>query len=182
MDEVIVEEVAALIAKDFFGSCVAARSADGRGLVGDGGGLQTASEGFVGALLTSAGVDLLLVSQGGVSVVSSSIHVVWIVSFVSIVARMVYERLWNAHVIQAVLVRYGCVVEPWAVACLPRAGAQHAKVGATTARHVVAALFKLYHGSAVVTALPSLLLGQVDKPLSLWIVGTLAGRMESVVT
>ena len=79
------------------------------------------------------------------------------------------------------MVRNSSVVEPRAVASLPGAGTEHAKVEATAASHMVAALVEFNHSSAVVAALPTLLFGQIDKSLSLWILGTLAGSVEFVV-
>lgn len=118
-----------------------------------------------------------MVSTWFVSVVS----IVSFVSFGSIVTGYVYDGFWDAHVVQAILIRNSGIVEPWTFASLPWAGAEHAKVGATAAGHVVAALFKFNHSFAVVAALPSLLFGQIDKSLSLWIFGTLAGGVQFVV-
>ena len=102
------------------------------------------------------------------------VRLISVVSIVSVVARQVHNGLWNTHVVQAVLVGDIDVVEPWALASLPWAGAEHAKVGSTAAGHMVAALLKFDHGLAVVTTLPSLLFSQVDKSLSLWILGAVA--------
>jgi hypothetical protein len=96
-------------------------------------------------------------------------------------ARHVHYGFWNTHVVQAVLVGYSGIVEPRTFARLPRAGAEHAEVGTTTTSHMITALFEFNHGLAVVATLPSLLFSQVDKALSLWIFGALAGGVHLVV-
>lgn len=103
------------------------------------------------------------------------------VSIVSVVMRQVDDCFWHAHVVQAILVGNGGVVEPWAFASLPRAGAEHAKVGATAAGHVVATLLKFNHSPAVVAALPTLFFSQIYKPLSLWVFGTVAAGVQFIV-
>jgi hypothetical protein len=100
---------------------------------------------------------------------------------VSVVSRHAHDGFWNAHVVQAVLVGDGGVVEPRTFASLPRAGAEHAKVGATATGHMIATLFELNHGLAVVATLPSLLFSHIDKSLSLWIFGALAAGVHLVV-
>lgn len=111
----------------------------------------------------------------------SFICIVTLVPGVSIMTGLIDKSFWDTHVVQAILVGDGSVVEPRAFASLPGIGAEHAEVGATAAGHVVTALLKFDHCSAVVTALPSLLFGHVDKPVGLRIVGTLAARVELVV-
>jgi hypothetical protein len=84
-------------------------------------------------------------------------------------------------VVQAVLVGDRSVVEPRTFASLPRAGAEHAEVRATTAGHMVTTLLELDHCLAIEAALPTLLFSQIDKSLSLWIFGTLAAGVHLVV-
>lgn len=79
------------------------------------------------------------------------------------------------------MVGNGSIVEPWTFASLPGAGTEHTEVRATAASHVVAALVKFNHSSAVVAALPTLFFSQIDKSLSLWIFGTFAGGVQFVV-
>lgn len=103
------------------------------------------------------------------------------VSIVSVVTGQVDDCFWDAHVVQAILIGNSSVVEPWALASLPGAGAKHAEVGATAAGHMVAALFEFNHSPAVVAALPTLFFGQIYKPLSLWVFRTVAAGMQFVV-
>lgn len=179
------------VTKDFLGHSITSTGPRtvGQRSFGDVGGGQTAREGFVGTLLTSSRIKLLLVGHGLVSRLRSTWLVsvisvdgfISVVSIVSVVVGHVYNGLWDTHVVQAVLFGNIDVVEPWALASLPRAGTEHAKVGSTAAGHMVAALLKLDHSLAVVAALPSLLFGQVDKSLGLWILGALAAGMQFVV-
>jgi hypothetical protein len=184
--------VVAAVAKDFLSHCITPTRPGANRLrsVRDVGGGQTASEGFIGTLLAPSCIKLLLVGHGRVSGVGSTclmsvisvIRFVSIVSFISVVSRHVHYGFWNAHMVQAILVGYRGVVEPRTFASLPRAGAEHAEVGATAASHMVAALFEFNHGLAVVATLPSLLFGHIDKSLSLWIFGALAAGVHLIVT
>jgi hypothetical protein len=176
------------VAKDFLGHGI---TSTGPGTVrqrpfGNVGGGQTASQGFVGTLLTPSCIELLLVGHRWVPRVASTLFlsVVIIISFisvVSVVSRQVDNGLWNTHVVQAVLVGDRGVVEPRTFASLPRAGAEHAEVGTTAAGHMITAFFELDHSLAVEATLPSLLSSQIDKSLSLWIFGTLAAGVHFVV-
>jgi hypothetical protein len=176
--------VVTTVTKDFFGHSITSTGTGTvrQGSFGDVGGGQTARKGFVGTLLTSSRIKFLLVGHGRVSRLSSTwlvsvvsvIVFVSVVSIVSVVARQVHDSFGDTHVVQAILVGNVDVIEPRTLASLPRACAEHAEVGTTTASHMVAALLKLDHGLAVVAALPSLLFGQVDKSLSLWILGAVA--------
>jgi hypothetical protein len=176
------------VAKDFLSHGI---TSTGPGTVrqrpfGNVGGGQTASQGFVGTLLTPSCIELLLVGHGWVPRVASTwfvsvVIIIRFISVVSVVSRQVYNGLWNAHVVQAVLIGDRGVVEPRAFASLPRAGAEHAEVGTTAAGHMVTALLELDHGLAIEAALPTLLFGQIDKSLSLWIFGTLAAGVHLVV-
>jgi hypothetical protein len=176
------------VAKDFLSHSIASA---GSGAVrqrsfGDVCGGQTTSQGFIGTLLTPSCIELLLVGHGWVSRVAptwfmSVVMIIRSISVVSVVSRQVYNGLWNTHVVQAVLVGDRGVVEPRTFAGLPRAGAKHAEVGATAAGHMVTTLLKLDHSLAIEAALPTLLFGQINKSLSLWIFGALAAGVHLVV-
>lgn len=76
----------------------------------------------------------------------------------------------------------GLVVEPGAVARLPLKAADHAEFGAAAARHVVAAFLELDGRRAVEAALPSFLLGNLDKLLRRGVLGAFTARVPFVVT
>jgi hypothetical protein len=67
------------------------------------------------------------------------------------------------------------VVEPRAVAVLPLRSAYHTKLGAASARHVVAAFFELHNGLASKAPLPTLFLGLQKNLICLVVFGTLRG-------
>jgi hypothetical protein len=180
--------VVTTVAKDFLGHSITstgARTIRQRPFGNVGGG-QTTSQGFIGTLLTPSCIELLLVGHGWVSRVAPTwfVSVVIIIRFtsvVSVVSRHVHDGFWNAHVVQTVLVGDRGVVEPRTFASLPRAGAEHAEVRATAAGHMITTLLKLDHSLAVEAALPTLLFGQIDKSLGLWIFGALAAGVHLVV-
>ena len=85
-------------------------------------------------------------------------------------------------VVMSQAVRFnGVVVEPGAIARLPFQAANHAKLSAAAARHVVAAFFQLDSGRTVEAALPALFLGDLDELLRRGVLGALAARMPFVV-
>ena len=110
------------------------------------------------------------------------------VEFFLVAARRVRVRvgdgdptdLGDVHVGEAVGFD-GLVVEPGAVARLPREAADHAELGAAAARHVVAAFLELDRRGAVEAALPAFRLGDLDEFLRRGVLGALAAGVPLVV-
>ena len=75
----------------------------------------------------------------------------------------------------------GVVVEPRAIARFPFEAADHAELGAATARHVVAAFFEFDGGGTVEAALPALLFGDPDELLRRCVLGAFPARVPFVV-
>lgn len=91
------------------------------------------------------------------------------------------DRLRHAHVVQSIGVRQARVVEPRALASLPLGPADHAELRHAPARHVVTAFLQLDQRAAIVTSLPSFLLGLLDKLGDLRVLRTVARLVRLVV-
>lgn len=99
-------------------------------------------------------------------------------------ARWITERdsadLRDMHVDEAVGFD-SFVIEPGAIARFPLEAADHAEFGAAATGHVVATFLELDSRGAVVTALPSFFLGDLDELLGRGVLGTFTAGMPFVV-
>ena len=130
--------------------------------------LDASSQLLVSYFLLASPVKLFLVAARWVGVVG-------------VVVRDGHSAgLGHVHVGEAVCFD-GFVVEPRAIARLPLEAADHAKFGAATTRHVVAAFLELDGGGAVEAALPAFFLGNLDEFLRRGVFGTFAARVPFVV-
>jgi hypothetical protein len=104
----------------------------------------------------------------------------------------------NAHVVKTVIVVNVLVIEPRAVACLPRGCAYHAELSGTTTarckstnmavqgrrslpRHVITPFLELHYGSAIVASLPALVFCHLHKTVCLLVPWTLSSCVEFAV-
>lgn len=79
------------------------------------------------------------------------------------------------------VVFHGLVIEPRAITGFPFQPADHAELGATATRHMVAAFLELDRGRAVEAPLPPFFLRDLGKPLRGFIFWTFAARMPLAV-
>jgi hypothetical protein len=95
-------------------------------------------------------------------------------------------RVWlvvgHSHAVEAVLVCDVLVVEPGAIAGLPRRCADHAKLSCTAASHMIAALFQLNNSLAAVATLPALCLRHLFKTVRLIVLWAFPLRVKFVIT
>lgn len=123
--------------------------------------LDPPRERFVSDFLISSAIELFLVSARGITDRDPA-------------------GVRHVHVGEAVGFD-GFVVEPGAIARFPLEAADHAEFGAAATGHVVAAFLELDGRGAVETALPSLVLGDLDEFLRGGVFGAFAAGMPFVV-
>lgn len=87
-------------------------------------------------------------------------------------------KLRYSHEVELILGLHVVYVEQWTIAGLPLTSTDHAKLGRTATRHVVATLLQFHHLLATEAALPTFLLCRLQQVLDPFVLWALAPLVE----